>query len=44
MLELGTVCVHDHKIDNPNMQDFPPLKNDICTKHMARKLPEFMHK
>ena len=30
-LEPGTTCVHDLEIKTPNIQDFLPIENDICT-------------
>ena len=31
LLELGTMCVYDHDINTPNIQDPPPLNIDLLT-------------
>ena len=31
LLESGTMCVHDHEINTPNIQDSSRFKNDIHT-------------
>ena len=44
LLEPGTTCMHDHENNNPNIQEFPPLKIDICTHMYLENTLEYMHK
>ena len=44
LLEPRTTCMHDLEINTSNLQDFLPLKNDMCTYMYLRNALQYTHK